>query len=91
MRPGEVLFVPGGTPHAVENLTDSLAVAGNFVDESNLAAALTEMRWLALRDAEMGRVVASLVRYYGARVPAMRRAPSDLATCPCPCPCARPA
>ena len=60
MRPGEVLFVPGGTPHAVENLTDSLAVAGNFVDESNLAAALTEMRWLALRDAEMGRVVASL-------------------------------
>ena len=28
VHPGEVLFVPGGTPHAVENLTDSLAVAG---------------------------------------------------------------
>ena len=48
---GEVLFVPGGTPHAVENLTDSLAVAGNFVDESNLATAVAEMRWLGKRDA----------------------------------------
>ena len=41
---GEVLFVPGGTPHAVENLTDALAVAGNFVDESNLESVLADMR-----------------------------------------------
>ena len=37
-------LTPGGTPHAVENLTDVLAVAGNFVDESNLESVLADMR-----------------------------------------------
>ena len=60
VHPGEVLFVPGGTPHAVENLTDSLAVAGNFVEASNLEAALAEMRWLAEGDSSMGEVLAAL-------------------------------
>ena len=60
VHPGEVLFVPGGTPHAVENLTDSLAIAGNFVDESNLEMALAEMRTLGLRDASLGAVAAAL-------------------------------
>ena len=32
---GEVLWVPGGTPHFVENLDHSIAYAGNFVDGSN--------------------------------------------------------
>ena len=47
---GELLFVPGGTPHAVENLTDCLALAGNFVDDSNVEDALRDMRLLGLRD-----------------------------------------
>ena len=57
---GEVLFVPGGTPHAVENLTDSLAYAGNFVDDSNLSNVLEEMRWLAMRDKQVGEALAAL-------------------------------
>ena len=57
---GEVLFVPGGTPHAVENLTDSLAYAGNFVDDSNLSNVLEEMRWLAMRDKQVGEAMAAL-------------------------------
>lgn len=48
MRAGELLFVPGGTPHAVENVSDCLAIAGNFVDDSNLDAALRDMRVLGL-------------------------------------------
>ena len=60
IHPGEVLFVPGGTPHAVENLTDCLAVAGNFVDESNLDAALADMRVLARRDKSVGDAAEAL-------------------------------
>ena len=60
MHAGEVLFVPGGTPHAVENLTDSLAYAGNFVDDSNLSSVLEEMRWLAMRDKQVGEAMAAL-------------------------------
>lgn len=60
LHPGEVLFVPGGTPHAVENLTDSLAVAGNFVDEANLEEALADMRLLAKRDASVGAAADAL-------------------------------
>ena len=44
---GEMLFVPGGAPHAVENVTDCLAIAGNFVDESNLQAERDWMAWVA--------------------------------------------
>jgi len=35
VAPGEVLWVPGGTPHFVENLEDSVAYAGNYIDASN--------------------------------------------------------
>jgi hypothetical protein len=50
LHAGEVLFVPGNTPHAVENLSDALALAANFVDESNVEDVLREMRTLGLRD-----------------------------------------
>ena len=33
---GELLFVPAGCPHRVENLETSLAISGNFVDLSNV-------------------------------------------------------
>merc|ERR1712232_134679 len=34
---GDVLFVPGGIAHQVENLDRSLAVSMNYVDASNVA------------------------------------------------------
>ena len=34
--PGEWLFVPAGSPHKVENLEDSVAVSGNFVNDTNI-------------------------------------------------------
>eukprot|EP00756_Hemistasia_phaeocysticola_P063955 Hpha_TRINITY_DN7418_c0_g1::TRINITY_DN7418_c0_g1_i1::g.95955::m.95955/K11323/JMJD6; histone arginine demethylase JMJD6 len=44
---GETLFVPGGAPHYVRNPVDSVAVAGNFVDDSNYSAALEVMKKMA--------------------------------------------
>ena len=44
VQEGDVLFCPGGTPHFVENITDSIAYAGNFVDHSNLEGALRHMK-----------------------------------------------
>lgn len=35
LQPGEMLFVPAGCPHRVENLEPSLAISSNFVDKSN--------------------------------------------------------
>lgn len=60
LQPGELVFMPEGTPHAVENIDDSLALAGNFIDETNLAAAIAELRigdvddeaWLAALESE---------------------------------------
>ena len=46
LGPGEVLFVPGGFPHVVHNLDVTCSFAGNFVDESNLDAALADMKLL---------------------------------------------
>ncbi|XP_023323479.1 bifunctional arginine demethylase and lysyl-hydroxylase JMJD6 isoform X3 [Eurytemora carolleeae] len=36
LRAGELLFVPAGSPHQVQNTEDTVAVSGNFVDETNL-------------------------------------------------------
>jgi len=44
---GETLFVPGGAPHLVVNLTDSVAFAGNFLDESNFEDAMNDIRAMA--------------------------------------------
>jgi hypothetical protein len=39
LEPGDILFMPAGTPHYVENIGDvpALAISGNFLDSSNLA------------------------------------------------------
>jgi uncharacterized RmlC-like cupin family protein len=37
LEPGDVLFVPAGSPHIVENMDDeTVAFSRNFVDETNL-------------------------------------------------------
>lgn len=50
LQPGELLFVPYGCPHRVENLEDSLAVSANFVDLSNFHVVLEELKANALLD-----------------------------------------
>jgi mannose-6-phosphate isomerase-like protein (cupin superfamily) len=60
LGPGEVLFVPANTPHYVENLDDdpsaawTCAYGGNFVDDSNLDAVLSDLRLLDGRGDEDG-------------------------------------
>ncbi|PVD37998.1 hypothetical protein C0Q70_00601 [Pomacea canaliculata] len=50
LNAGEILFVPGGSPHYVENLETTLAISGNFVDLSNWRRALSELEVNGLTD-----------------------------------------
>ena len=50
MISGDVLFVPSGCPHRVENLTQSVAISANFVDPSNLQTVVEEVEIAALID-----------------------------------------
>ncbi|KAK3090370.1 hypothetical protein FSP39_011282 [Pinctada imbricata] len=43
LEEGELLFVPAGCPHRVENLTTSLAISSNFVDMSNFTKVKSEL------------------------------------------------
>lgn len=47
LQPGEILFVPAGTPHYVANVDHTLALSANYIDTSNFEAALGELRVLA--------------------------------------------
>ena len=47
---GEVLFVPAGCPHKVENLDTSLAISANFVDGSNFELVQQELQTNGLID-----------------------------------------
>ena len=44
LTPGELLIVPAGTPHQVQNLEDTVAIAGNFVDAWNVERVLSSLR-----------------------------------------------
>jgi len=48
LGPGEVLFVPGGAPHAVHNLDCTVAFAGNFIDDTNIDRALRDLKLMGL-------------------------------------------
>eukprot|EP01062_Namystynia_karyoxenos_P016857 TRINITY_DN16213_c0_g2_i1.p1 TRINITY_DN16213_c0_g2~~TRINITY_DN16213_c0_g2_i1.p1 ORF type:complete len:486 (+),score=135.38 TRINITY_DN16213_c0_g2_i1:90-1547(+) len=48
LNAGELLFVPCGTPHAVQNITPTVAVSGNFVNHTNQQQALEELKVCAL-------------------------------------------
>ena len=60
LAPGQLLFVPSGCPHRVENLEDSIAVSGNFVNESNVEEAVKHLRISALQDPRAGDLLAEL-------------------------------
>ena len=57
LKAGEVLLVPGGAPHRVRNgasdedTSISIAIAANFVDASNCAAAARDLGLMARRAA----------------------------------------
>lgn len=42
LEPGDLIFVPRGWPHQVENLETAVAVSANFIDRSNLSESLAE-------------------------------------------------
>ena len=50
LEAGDVLFVPRGCPHRVDNLSASVAVSGNFVNASNAAEAVEHIKKAALMD-----------------------------------------
>lgn len=50
LSPGELLFVPAGSPHRVENLEPSLAISANYVDSSNFDGVIKELGVNSLRD-----------------------------------------
>ena len=53
LEPGELLFVPGGTPHAVENFAEPVvAMAGNFVTRANLERVLGDLQLTQVRYAD---------------------------------------
>lgn len=55
LRAGQVLLIPGGAPHRVRNGASdddpsvSVAMAANFVDASNVAAAVADLQLMARR------------------------------------------
>jgi len=50
----ELLFVPYGSPHRVENLEDSIAISANFVDDSNIKCVVEHLRKNCLQDPRAG-------------------------------------
>lgn len=71
-EPGDVLFVPAGTPHQVDNLHNSLAISMNYVDASN------EQAFLAAADATEPHRVARW-RYALQKIsPPTLQSPNDL-------------
>ena len=62
LQPGELLFVPYGCPHRVENLEDSLAVSANFVDLSNFKVVLKELKANAMLDPRAKELLTQMTR-----------------------------
>lgn len=59
---GELLFVPSGSPHRVENLEKSLAISANFVNGSNIEAVKEELRVNGLLDPRAESLLSVLER-----------------------------
>ena len=57
LEAGELLFVPAGCPHRVENLERSLAISANYVDLSNFEAVCAELRVNSLLDARSAELL----------------------------------
>lgn len=64
LKPNQLLFVPFGWPHTVENLEDSVAVSGNFVDASNYQQVKRHLRRNCLGDPRAGDLLKELVNIH---------------------------
>jgi len=62
LEAGELLFVPRDCPHAVANLTATVAVSGNFVDDTNVAAAVGHLRRNMLVDQRAADLLEQLLQ-----------------------------
>ena len=60
LKPGELLFVPGGCPHAVRNLDVTVAMAGNFVNATNIERVLADLSKTRLRYADDNQLFEAL-------------------------------
>jgi len=56
LKAGQFVIIPHGFPHAVLNEEDSIAIAGNFVDQSNLQAMVDEIKSIAASGLVQGEV-----------------------------------
>ena len=54
------MFVPVGCPHRVENVEPSLAISANFVDGSNLAMVIDELKINSLTDPRAAELLATI-------------------------------
>ncbi|XP_074649165.1 bifunctional arginine demethylase and lysyl-hydroxylase JMJD6-like [Tubulanus polymorphus] len=57
LQEGDVLFVPAGCPHRVENLEKSIAISANFVDKSNFDSVKKELAINALIDSRAAELL----------------------------------
>ena len=78
LNPGDLLFVPAETPHYVENLSGmhparnsnrnddwvTMAISGNFLDESNFECAVDALERLAITDPQTAALVKMLQSPY---------------------------
>eukprot|EP00930_Biecheleria_cincta_P090347 TRINITY_DN7970_c0_g2_i1.p1 TRINITY_DN7970_c0_g2~~TRINITY_DN7970_c0_g2_i1.p1 ORF type:complete len:491 (-),score=100.93 TRINITY_DN7970_c0_g2_i1:17-1489(-) len=60
LEPGDLIFVPNGWPHQVENMETSVAISANFIDSSNLAASMAEAQVLGLVEEDAHFVATAL-------------------------------
>ena len=59
-KPGDVIFVPGGTVHAVRNTrSPTIGISMNYVDDTNLDAALSDLLALhrSAADRDLGKAL----------------------------------
>ena len=61
LEKGELLFVPYNSPHRVENLENSMAISGNYVDESNIDCVANHLRRNLLQDPRAGDLLKEFV------------------------------
>ncbi|XP_005105774.1 uncharacterized protein LOC101859122 isoform X2 [Aplysia californica] len=60
LKPGELLYVPNGSAHFVENLTTSLAISSNHVDEANYTQVCEELHINGLVDPRAAELLQQL-------------------------------
>jgi len=66
LNPGEVLFVPSGCPHSVENLEDSVAISANYISlHSNFQSAFQDLETNGLVHSKSRQLAAYLKTRYG--------------------------